>query len=231
MTSSEIQSMNIALFGTSADPPTRGHSKILTWLSQHYDQVAIWAADNPFKQHHASLDHRNAMVQTLTDELKRSNIRFLPELSYRRSIMTVARAHKLWPKAELTLVIGSDLVSQLPSWYQAQELLDQANLLVMPRPGTPLNEQSLLPLKQMGARITIADMEGLNVSSTAYRDRGLDNILSPAVEAYITQTALYDSEKRSIRQLPQAPSSTNQPSQPTSQPTSQPATPCPPIPV
>lgn len=49
-------SMNIALFGTSADPPTRGHGKILTWLAQHYDQVAVWAADNPFKQHQASLD-------------------------------------------------------------------------------------------------------------------------------------------------------------------------------
>ncbi len=216
--------MNVALFGTSADPPTRGHGKILTWLSQHYDQVAIWAADNPFKQHHACLDHRNAMVQTLTDELKRSNISFLPELSYRRSIMTVARAHKLWPEAELTLVIGSDLVSQLPSWYQAQDLLDQAKLLVMPRPGTPISEQSLIPLKQMGARITIADMEGLDVSSTAYRERGLANILSPAVEAYITRTCLYDSEKRSIRQLPQT-------SQSSSSPSTQQTAPCPPVPV
>ncbi len=194
--------MNIALFGTSADPPTRGHSKILTWLAKHYDRVGVWAADNPFKQHHASLDHRNAMLQALVDELKRNNISFLPELSYRRSIMTVARAHELWPEAELTLVIGSDLVAQLPSWYQSQDLLDQAKLLVVPRPGTPLSPNSLMPLKQMGARVTVAEMEGLDVSSTAYRDRGLDNILSPAVEAYISRTDLYDCDKRRIRQLP-----------------------------
>lgn len=201
--------MNIALFGTSADPPTRGHGKILTWLAHHYDQVAVWAADNPFKQHHASLDHRNAMLQTLAEELKQDNISFLPELSYRRSIMTVAHAHEQWPEAELTLVIGSDLVAQLPSWYQSQDLLTQAKLLVVPRPGTPLSEDSLLPLQQMGAQVTVADMEGLDVSSTAYRDRGLTNILSPAVEAYISRTDLYDCDKRRIRQLPPCAESAN----------------------
>ena len=43
--------MRIALFGTSADPPTAGHQKILRWLSEGYDRVAVWAADNPFKCH------------------------------------------------------------------------------------------------------------------------------------------------------------------------------------
>ncbi|MGL5832760.1 MAG: nicotinate-nucleotide adenylyltransferase, partial [Waterburya sp.] len=31
----------IALFGTSADPPTIGHQTILQWLSQHYDHVVV----------------------------------------------------------------------------------------------------------------------------------------------------------------------------------------------
>lgn len=200
--------MNIALFGTSADPPTRGHGKILTWLAQHYDQVAVWAADNPFKQHHASLDHRNAMLQTLVNELSPKNISFLSELSYRRSVMTVAHAHELWPEAELNLVIGSDLAAQLPSWYESQSLIQQAKLLIVPRPGTPLGQEALNPLLQMGAQITVADMEGLDVSSTAYRECGgheqgdHPQIISPAVEAYIDRTDLYDCDKRRIRQLP-----------------------------
>ena len=49
--------MRVALFGTSADPPTSGHQKILSWLSERYDWVAIWAADNPFKSHQTSLTH------------------------------------------------------------------------------------------------------------------------------------------------------------------------------
>ncbi|MGB3262812.1 MAG: adenylyltransferase/cytidyltransferase family protein, partial [Microcoleus sp.] len=52
----------IALFGTSADPPTAGHKTILSWLSQHFDWVAVWASDNPFKSHSTSLEHRSAML-------------------------------------------------------------------------------------------------------------------------------------------------------------------------
>lgn len=34
--------MDIALFGTSADPPTIGHQGILQWLSGRYDVVVVW---------------------------------------------------------------------------------------------------------------------------------------------------------------------------------------------
>ena len=42
--------MKIALFGTSADPPTAAHQTILQCLADHYDQVAVWASDNPLKK-------------------------------------------------------------------------------------------------------------------------------------------------------------------------------------
>ncbi|NEQ41665.1 MAG: nicotinic acid mononucleotide adenylyltransferase, partial [Okeania sp. SIO3I5] len=41
----------IALFGTSADPPTAGHETIVRWLSQNFNKVVVWASDNPFKSH------------------------------------------------------------------------------------------------------------------------------------------------------------------------------------
>ncbi|NJM46313.1 MAG: nicotinic acid mononucleotide adenylyltransferase, partial [Alkalinema sp. RU_4_3] len=41
--------LKLALFGTSADPPTLGHLAIVNYLSAKYDRVAVWAADNPFK--------------------------------------------------------------------------------------------------------------------------------------------------------------------------------------
>jgi nicotinate-nucleotide adenylyltransferase len=47
----------IALFGTSADPPTAGHKTILSWLSQNFDWVAVWASDNPFKIGNAAVNH------------------------------------------------------------------------------------------------------------------------------------------------------------------------------
>ncbi len=37
----------IALFGTSADPPTCGHQALLEGLVAMFPKVATWASDNP----------------------------------------------------------------------------------------------------------------------------------------------------------------------------------------
>ncbi len=55
----------IALFGTSADPPTRGHQALLEGLLQHFPRVATWASDNPMKQHGAPLAQRAALLGAL----------------------------------------------------------------------------------------------------------------------------------------------------------------------
>ncbi|MGL6133191.1 MAG: nicotinate-nucleotide adenylyltransferase, partial [Prochlorococcaceae cyanobacterium] len=39
----------VAMLGTSADPPTRGHQALLEGLLNLYPRVATWASDNPVK--------------------------------------------------------------------------------------------------------------------------------------------------------------------------------------
>ena len=81
----------IALFGTSADPPTSGHQAILLWLSQRFDKVVVWASDNPFKTHQTLLEHRMAMLSLLIEEInaQKANIALHPELSSRRTLETL----------------------------------------------------------------------------------------------------------------------------------------------
>lgn len=185
---------SIALFGTSADPPTRGHQAILEWLCQQFDQVAVWASDNPFKTHGAPLEHRQVMLGQLIEEidLPANNIRLSPELSNPRALTTLEQAHRLWPQAQLTFVIGSDLVPKLPSWYRVQAVLAQVELLVIPRPGYPLGDADLQALEDLGARIKIANFTGPAVSSTAYRDAEKPEALTPAIQTYIQQERLYE---------------------------------------
>jgi nicotinate-nucleotide adenylyltransferase len=194
--------LRIALFGTSADPPTVGHLEILRWLAQHYDQVAVWASDNPFKQHPVNLIHRNAMLDRLVADLAQDypNIELCPQLSFPRTILTLSAAQERWPTGVFTLVVGSDLLAQLPSWYRSQELLQQVELLVVPRPGSPLGEAQLLPLRSLGARVQIAPLQGLPVSSTAYRERGSIEALPRSIQAYIDQQGLYSWHAVSVTQ-------------------------------
>jgi len=184
----------IALFGTSADPPTVGHQAILQWLGDRYDRVAVWAADNPFKSHQASLEHRQAMLRLSIDAAgkSRSQIRLYPELSHPRTLETVQKARQLWGDCpQLTLAIGADLISQMPRWYRIEELLQQVKLLVVPRPGYSRHPESLTPLQQLGGNCEIADFTPPDVSSTAYRDRNNPEAIAPAVANYIHQHHLY----------------------------------------
>ena len=172
---------------------------ILHWLSDRFDRVAIWAADNPFKQHQTPLEHRMKMLELAIDDLHlaRQNVQLYPQLSYPRTLHTVEAARKIWDEAALTVVIGADLVAQLLSWHQVEALLSQVELLVVPRPGYHLDESSLAELRQRGAKATIANLTGLNVSSSAYRERGETEGLAPPIEAYIHQEHLYECQHES----------------------------------
>lgn len=183
----------IALFGTSADPPTAGHQAILEWLSYHFDQVAVWAADNPFKTHRTALQHREVMLRLLIDGIDspRRNVALYPELSHSKTLTTVEQAQQRWSKGNLTLVIGSDLISKIFQWYRIDELLAQVYLLVIPRPGYPLAEPDLDQLKQRSKGVGIADLTGPAVSSTAYREQGNPEELPPPIATYIHQEGLY----------------------------------------
>lgn len=185
---------NIALFGTSADPPTAGHQQIMHWLSQRFDWVAVWASDNPFKSHQTPLEHRGAMLRLMIADIHplRHNIGYHPELSSPRALITVERAQQQWPNAHLSLVIGSDLVPQLHRWYCVEELLKNVHLTIIRRPGYPLIDTDLQNLQHMGARVAIAPIQDLiPASSTAYREAGDASILTPPIEDYIHREQLY----------------------------------------
>ncbi|WP_414549431.1 nicotinate-nucleotide adenylyltransferase [Anabaena sp. CCY 0017] len=194
--------MRIALFGTSADPPTAGHQKILRWLSERYDWVAVWAADNPFKSHQTPLEHRATMLRLLitdidtstplSNQTPRQNIALEQDLSSFRTLETLEKAKSRWgDDAEFTLVIGSDLLHQLPRWYHIEDLLQQVQLLIVPRPGYAIDEYSLEAVQNLGGQIAIASLTGIDVSSTAYREHGDTQALTPPIVAYIHQEHLY----------------------------------------
>ena len=186
--------MKVALFGTSADPPTAGHQAIISWLSERYNWVAVWAADNPFKSHQTPLEHRVAMLRLLIANIdsSRQNIGLGQELSAMRTLETVEKAKVRWGNdAEFTLVIGSDLLTQLPRWYRSGDLLQQVQLLVVSRPGYAIDEFSLESVRMLGGKIAIANFTGPSVSSTAYRENGDPDALTPPVVAYIHREHLY----------------------------------------
>ena len=56
---------SIALFGTSADPPTIGHEKILEELSKIYAHTICYVSNNPKKKHKEDIAIRSQLLKTL----------------------------------------------------------------------------------------------------------------------------------------------------------------------
>lgn len=184
---------SIALFGTSADPPTAGHQRILRWLSYRFDIVLAWASDNPFKPNQTPIVHRASMLRLLVTDIQpqRSNIHCDQTLSYPKTIYTLEQAQQRYPSARFTLAVGSDLIAQLPTWYRSQDLLAQVDLLVFPRPGYPATPEALNLLRQLGAAVILADITGLPVSSSAYRKDGDSAAITAPIKDYIHREHLY----------------------------------------
>jgi len=115
----------LALFGTSADPPTCGHQALLEGLLNLYPSVVTWASTNPLKRHGAPLDERAQLLGCLVEAIGNPRLELAQGLSSPWAIETLERALKRWPEAELVFVVGSDLAAQIPSWKQADQILDR----------------------------------------------------------------------------------------------------------
>ena len=186
--------MKIALFGTSADPPTIAHQEIISWLGSQFTRVAIWASDNPFKIHGASLEQRSQMLELLIAEIDpviSQHAQVYRKLSSQRTIETLATAKTIWGDGEFILTIGADLIAQLPQWYQASQLLSQVELLIVPRIGNQIDSTGLQRLTDLGAKITIAPLATPHISSTVIRNSHSIQGLTPKVATYIHQHNLY----------------------------------------
>jgi nicotinate-nucleotide adenylyltransferase len=145
----------LALFGTSADPPTRGHRALLEGLLGLFPQVLTWASDNPLKRHGAPLEVRTALLGALVAAIDDPRLRLEQDLSSPWAVETLERARARWPGRELVFVVGSDLAGQIHRWRRAEELLRGCRLGIALRQGWPLETADLERLRGLGATVDL----------------------------------------------------------------------------
>ena len=182
---------SLALFGTSADPPTRGHRALLAGLAQHYDRVATWASDNPSKQHGAPLPLRAALLQAVVDDLGDPRVVLDQRLSSPRAIDSLERAARFWPGWELVFVVGGDLAHQIPGWVRARELLERCRLAVVPRQGWPLEPRELERLRRLGGRVELLALPVPATASSAIRQQPSPELVPAALWPELLKHNLY----------------------------------------
>ena len=93
---------SIALFGTSADPPTIGHKKILEELSKIYAFTISYVSNNPQKKHIEDISIRSHLLKTLIDDLDNPKILFNQKISSQWAVESIKKCKEIYTKSKVT---------------------------------------------------------------------------------------------------------------------------------
>lgn len=175
-----------AVFGGSFDPPHVGHVLVAAWLRSTTDVdrvVVVPALEHPFGKPLAPFPHRRRMAELAFAPLTRvavSDIEArLSGASYTVRTLQALRARH--PGISLRLVIGSDLVSEVPRWREGDRIPELAPLLVVGRGG-----------HDDGARdIVMPEVSSTEIRARLQAGRSVEGLVPRAVIDYLARYPLY----------------------------------------
>jgi nicotinate-nucleotide adenylyltransferase len=182
---------SIALFGTSADPPTLGHEALLNELTKIFPKVITWASDNPDKKHQIPLRKRTQLLRILVKKISHPKLELVQELSSPRTIHTLKKAFQLWPEASFSFVIGSDLAVQVPKWLHVKSILNKATIAIAMRDGWPIDDQQLEEIKKLGGAIDLLPCHIPESSSSKFRERPQEGLVPLELVPLLIEENLY----------------------------------------
>ncbi|MBX2882193.1 MAG: nicotinate-nucleotide adenylyltransferase [Granulosicoccus sp.] len=203
----------IGLFGGTFDPVHFGHLRTAIELGELYSLNTLYLVPNHIPVHRdparASTDQRLAMLELAISDCEAlavdSREAYRSRPSY--SIDTLREIKTEHSGATLIFFMGLDAFSQFDTWYQWEDILEIANLVVVNRPDSAHSEFSgnLLLRQQASAGETIGsgvgaieqcDVTQLAISATQIRRRIAEKrsvrfLLPVAVSEYIVHEQLY----------------------------------------
>jgi nicotinate-nucleotide adenylyltransferase len=179
--------MRVAIFGGSFNPPHLAHQMAALYVLETAAVDELWivpAFQHPFGKALAPFAHRLKMCElaaaALGPRVKVSAVeRDLGVES--RTLRTVRRLEQDFPGHAFSLVIGADLLAELPSWMDSAELQRSVPLLVVGRAGFETGE----------GRLALPRVSSTEVRAALAAGRPVDGLVPRAVLDYIREHDLY----------------------------------------
>lgn len=198
--------MKIALFGGSFNPPHLGHveaarsvvscvqpDRLLimpTCISPH----KIMARDTP------TPDVRKHLCELAFGEIEQAEV---SDLEMRRegksyTADTLVQLKEMYPEDTLVLIMGTDMILSLETWYRPETIMELADIAVLLRgveEDVQVRSHIAYLCETYGARITLLEAGVYPAASTDVRDilkqGGGSALLADSVYEYIIRNRLY----------------------------------------
>jgi nicotinate-nucleotide adenylyltransferase len=187
--------MRIGIFGGTFNPIHFGH---LVLAEQAYEKlnldkvIFIPSFYPPHKKSHDVISalHRYNMVKLAIKGNPRFEISDIEVKRKGRSFLidTLRQLKKIYPKAKLFFISGSDTSEQMSRWKSIDEILNLAKFVLAKRPG--------YRLKKYNKNISVISITELDVSSSMIRrkisqGKSIRYLMPLRVYRYIKQKGLY----------------------------------------
>lgn len=205
----------IGIYGGTFNPPHIGHMRAAAHAAEMLKLDRLLLIPNGSAPHKivadgASGEQRLQMLQLSARGLKMAEVSDIELKREGKSYTadTIAQLRELYPEDELVLMMGTDMFLSFLTWYQPEQIMENASLAVFYR--GEKNEQAAIAdqkekLEGMGAKITLVANPVTAISSTDLRRmlifRCADPFLCPGVGDYIREHGLYGTGKN-FRNLP-----------------------------
>jgi len=160
---------SIALFGTSADPPTVGHKLILEELSKIYAFTISYVSNNPQKKHIEDISIRSHLLKTLIDDLDNPKILFNQKVSSQWAVESIKKCKEIYKFNNLDFVIGSDLIKDIFYWKNFDKIILEVCFFIILREGYPIESNTLKMLETYRVKFKISNIKTPNISSSKFR--------------------------------------------------------------
>jgi nicotinate-nucleotide adenylyltransferase len=199
--------MRIGLFGGTFDPIHLGHLILAERCREEAGLDEVWFLPSyrpPHKADHAltRFEQRCEMVLLAITGQPAFRVepieKELPPPSY--TAETLAELRRRHPEHQFALIVGADSLVDLPAWHEPQRVVEQAELLAVPRPGVDFwsgpQLAAALGLPADAVRLRAVACPLIGIASHELRRRVAEGktiryAVPRAVEEYIRERKLY----------------------------------------
>lgn len=199
----------IGIFGGSFDPIHWGHIKPVLSALKYFNlsYVIYLPASKPPHKNKIKLEdpyHRMAMLSIALEPYKKFKISTYDLLNEGSKTFNSLMYFKEKLKEEIYFILGSDSLLDLKNWYNAEEIVEIAKMIVLTRPDFEFKKiEKHLPefiLKKINSSIFTFPHPSYSISGTYIRKKiknnsKIEKYLPKKVLNYIIKNNLYGEEK------------------------------------
>ena len=200
-----INGRRIGILGGTFDPIHIGHLILAeeAWFQLRLDRIYLAPAGNPPHKRGrrmAPVEDRLCMAELATVDVDYALISRIdadrPGPHYTSDLVRLLQ-QQVGPGTDIYFLMGMDSLRDLPTWHEAQWLVDHARLAALSRHDVELDWEALeAALPGVRSRVTILDMPELEIASHVIQQRvrngqPIRHMVPRAVEAYIMKHGLY----------------------------------------